>query len=197
MRNTIRMAATVATIGLVGCGNMDDVESEDVEEVTSALTFAGCIDKIEQKAVANAGTVGTRVGSYQDLGTGSKADYTLNASIFCKYSSGATQIVMGLIRAKYLAKGAQNFIGYPTTDELPTQFNDGRFNLFDTGLVLWKSGANQAFEVHGSNLSKFGALGNEWGMLGYATAEAIESSAGKNAVAPFSTSAGSNYVGNL
>lgn len=73
---------------------------------------------------------------------------------------------MGFIRSKFLAKGAQNFFAYPTTDELPTFGNGGRFNDFhNLARILWKNGASEAFEVHGSILGQWGSLGSEWSSL--------------------------------
>ena len=178
MKTTIKAvaAAMLLTTGLVGCGDMEDSSdseaTDDVTSVTSAFTSAECSTKVINRGneTATKAIVGNLV-SITDLTTGVRGDYSKNASIYCNNANGDTKFVLGLIRAKYLAKGAQTFIGYPTTDEVPTLFGDGRFNFFQSGLVLWKGGASEAFEIHGAIRTLYAGLGSEWGEMGFAQSD--------------------------
>src|SRR5262245_9974540 len=164
-------AAMLAAVGVVGCGGIEGEEgAEEVTMVTSPLTFEQCRTKVQNRAADPTvqAIVGTQVGSILNLGTGARGNYTNNASIFCKNSNGVTKIVLGLIRAKYDGVGAQaSFLGYPTTDELTTLFNTGRYNFFEFGAILWKFNAAQAFEVHGQIRGLYQQLGSEWGEMGF------------------------------
>jgi hypothetical protein len=194
MKSTIKMAAAAMAVatGLVGCGDMEDglgddgagsragTNAEEVTTVTSPLTSAECSARVISRG--NEPAVRAIVGnlvSTTDLITGVRGDYTNNASIYCTNATGLTKFVIGLIRAKYHFKGAQNFIGYPTTDEEPTLFATGRFNFFQSGIVLWKNGAPEAFEIHGAIRSLWVGLGNEWGEMGFPTGDETAISNGR------------------
>jgi len=76
--------------------------------------------------------------------------------------------VGGLIGAKWNAlNGASGPLGAATSDESTTTFNDGRFNTFVNGRILWKFFAGEAFAVYGQIDKAYGAFGWEWGMLGF------------------------------
>ena len=189
MRSAIKQAMTVlmAAAGLAGCGNMDDLESavgedgagsvggaaEEVTTLSSALSFSECSTRIATRGNETAvrAVVGNLV-SMHDLGNGARGEYSNGASIFCNGANGETKYVIGLIRQKYFFMGAQA-LGYPSTDELPNSFNTGRYNYFNwpNQLILWKSGAAEAFEIHGAILHRFGNLGSEDGMMGFATGD--------------------------
>jgi len=169
-------AAIVATTWVVGCGELDDELSDSVE-VTSAFTFDECKAKIRNKHAEPgvAAQVGTQLGDFESLGGGSaRAHYSISASIYCSCTTGVTKIGQGLIRAKYLALVTPGIVGYPTTDELTTLFGGGRYNFFEHGSIIWKSGTNEAFEVHGQIRGHFQALSNEWGRMGFPTSDEVQ-----------------------
>lgn len=60
----------------------------------------------------------------------------------------------------------QGMLGFPTTDELPTPDNRGRFNHFQGGSIYWtpQTGAQ---EVHGLIRDKWASMGWERSFLGY------------------------------
>jgi hypothetical protein len=86
------------------------------------------------------------------------------------YTSSATgsHQVCGAIRAKYLTLGGPSgFLGYPTTDELPTPDGVGRFNHFaKAGSIYWTPSTG-AWSIHGAIRAKWASLGWERSFLGY------------------------------
>jgi hypothetical protein len=89
-----------------------------------------------------------------------------NGSIYWHPLAGAHEI-HGLIRAKWAKLGwEKSVLGYPKTDE-STSAAGGRYNQFQGGTILWKTGAKEAFETHGAIRSKWGSLGWESGALGF------------------------------
>ncbi len=200
-RLKVAITVVFATAGLVGCadveggaggdvsgagdvgggvsggggatGDIVDLVAGDVKAAAQTFTPAQCSTRIINRGneTATKALVGDLV-SVTDLTTGARGDYTKNASIYCNGANGDTKIVLGLIRAKYQGLGAQNFLGYPTSDELPNQFNTGRFNVFTSGgVVLWKNGAPEAFEVHGAIRGLFATMGSEFGEMGFALSD--------------------------
>ena len=79
----------------------------------------------------------------------------------------AAHEVHGAIREKWKSLGwEQGELGYPKSDEMKSADGRGRFNLFQTGAVVWHP-ARGAFEVQGLIWDKWSALGAETGWLGY------------------------------
>ncbi len=126
--------------------------SEKYKQLGGAGGFLGS-PKTKEKPTAD------KVGRYRHYKGG---------SIFWHSLTGAHE-VHGLIRAKWKKLGwERSFLGYPKTDERDSGSGaDGRYNLFQGGAILWKRGANEAFETHGAIRSKFGRLGWEAGFLGF------------------------------
>lgn len=92
-----------------------------------------------------------------------------HGSIYWHPQTGAHE-VHGLIRNKWAALGGERSeLGYPKTDETSTP--GGRYSLFQRGVVLWKTGAPEAFEVHGAILGRYISLGSEKGFLGFPTTD--------------------------
>ncbi len=91
-----------------------------------------------------------------------------DGSIYWHPLTGAHE-VHGLIRAKWAALGwERSILGYPKTDETACGGGaPGRYNLFQGGAVIWKQGANAAFETHGAIRNKSGEMGFEVGFLGF------------------------------
>ncbi len=84
--------------------------------------------------------------------------------------------VYGLIRAKYLALGGENYLGLPLSDEASGADGVGRFNDFEHGTIYW-SPSSGAHEVHGAILSKWNELGRDR-YTGYPTTDETVSSDG-------------------
>ena len=90
-----------------------------------------------------------------------------NGSIYWSPESGAHE-VHGLIRAKWARLDwEKSSLGYPVTDETSAPESSGRYNHFQYGSIYWKSGAAEAFEVHGAIRDKWASLGWERSPLGY------------------------------
>ena len=88
-----------------------------------------------------------------------------NGAIYWHPDTGA-HVVLGLIFKKWAALGRERgSLGYPTSDESPTV--NGRYGVFQHGVALWKSGAQEAFEVHGDIAARFQKLSAEKGVLGF------------------------------
>lgn len=68
-------------------------------------------------------------------------------------------------------------LGYPTTDELKTPDNRGRYSVFQRGSIYWteKTGAH---EVHGTIRDAWKESGWEAGPLGYPTSDEITTAGG-------------------
>ncbi|RSN19675.1 peptidoglycan biosynthesis protein [Amycolatopsis sp. WAC 04169] len=88
-----------------------------------------------------------------------------NASIYWTAATGA-HYVMGRIWQKWRSLGWEKFFGYPTTDEVATPDNVGRYTHFSgNGSIYW-SPSTDAFEVHGTIRDRFAATGWQTG-VGY------------------------------
>ena len=97
-----------------------------------------------------------------------------NCSTYTSSGTGSHQ-VCGPILAKYQALGGpSSFLGYPTTDELPTPDGTGRFNHFSStanvndvdGSIYWTPNTG-AWSIHGAIRAKWASLGWERSFLGY------------------------------
>lgn len=100
-------------------------------------------------------------------GAGRYRHYEGGASIFWHPQTGA-HLIYGLIRDKYAALGWERSpVGYPTIDEADAGSGLGRCNDFQNGSILWKRGANEAFDVYGAILSKWGKQNWDNGFLGF------------------------------
>jgi hypothetical protein len=85
-------------------------------------------------------------------------------TLFYTAATGAHE-THGSIKAKWVAMGGfAAKVGIPTTDERATP--GGRYNDFQRGSIYW-SGATGAFEVEGSILGKYRALGDSGSFLGF------------------------------
>jgi hypothetical protein len=166
MNRTSYLAMCIAATSLIGCGAMDDEGAEEIETKASNLSFPERIALINAKAATVPG-IGAPANAHADLGNGAKRDYLNNFSIFIGDAVERAHEVHGFIRGKYLALNAQaGVLGYPTTDEGNTWFNAGKFNAFQFGKIVWRSGFT-AREVHGCINDNFTRLGSEVGMLGW------------------------------
>lgn len=97
-----------------------------------------------------------------------------NASIYWSPKTGA-QLIHGLIRTKWAALGwEKSVLGYPTTDELNAGSGKGRFNNFQNGTIIWKSGSAEAFAVYGLIYAKWGEQKWDVGELGFPVTDETE-----------------------
>jgi LGFP repeat len=89
------------------------------------------------------------------------------ASIYWSPQTGA-QLIYGLIRDKWAALGWEKSpLGYPTTDERTAGSGKGRYNNFQNGTIIWKTGSAQAFAVYGLIHAKWGEQKWDTGYLGF------------------------------
>lgn len=87
---------------------------------------------------------------------------------FCYFTpdTGAHWIE-GRIWDEYSNQGWEQNLGYPTTDELDTVNQSGRFNHFENGSIYYKWGTSHAWTVKGDILKVWSELGYERGRLGF------------------------------
>lgn len=76
------------------------------------------------------------------------------------------RILRSTIRARWAALGAQGFLGYPTSDELPTHDKAGLYQTFEHGTIVYHP-QHGAYEVYGAIQAKYGQLGGS--AYGYPT----------------------------
>ncbi len=77
-------------------------------------------------------------------------------------------MIYGLIRTKWAALGWEKSpLGYPTTDESAAGSGKGRYNNFQGGTIIWKSGSPEAFAVYGNIYAKWGQQNWDKGYLGF------------------------------
>lgn len=100
-------------------------------------------------------------------GVGRYRHYQGGASIYWSPQTGA-HLIYGLIRHKWALLGWEKSPnGYPTTDESNAQSGHGRFNNFQHGTIIWKSGTHEAFSVYGDIYGKWGKYKWDVGELGF------------------------------
>lgn len=106
-------------------------------------------------------------------------------SVYWTSATGA-HLIGGLIRDKWANKGYESVVGFPATDETATPDGGGRVSYFQTvgtdgagwsapassinpynGGIFWKTGAGQAFSVHGRIYDIYRSLGATGSWLGY------------------------------
>ncbi|MFN8284305.1 MAG: hypothetical protein U0U67_13885 [Chitinophagales bacterium] len=76
--------------------------------------------------------------------------------------------VHGKIREKYASLGwERSFLLFPTTDQTPTRSSKGFQNEFEGGIIMHKSGAADAFEVHGQIYNLYKQNGYDTSFLGF------------------------------
>ncbi|MCP4600815.1 MAG: hypothetical protein GY847_09835 [Proteobacteria bacterium] len=93
-------------------------------------------------------------------------------SIYWSPATGAQEI-HGAIRDKWESLGwEQGFLGYPTSDHLPTPDGIGAFSHFQGGSIYW-SPTTGPHEIRGPIYDKWEALGWEQGLLGYPTSDQL------------------------
>ncbi|HEY7068053.1 MAG TPA: hypothetical protein VII06_41765 [Chloroflexota bacterium] len=89
-----------------------------------------------------------------------------NGVIYWHPDIGAFE-VHGAILGKWSAMGAeQGVLGYPISDETPTQDGIGRFSQCQRGVIYWSPDTG-AFETHGAIRDRWLSLGAEKSYLGY------------------------------
>ncbi|RZS43209.1 LGFP repeat-containing protein [Herbihabitans rhizosphaerae] len=126
-------------------------------------------------AYVNAGAHTTYgVPETDELSTGDgRGQYNLfsdNRSIYWTWPTGAHLVQHAIKDAWNRVGGHKSILGYPTTDEMITPQNTGRYNHFEGGSVYWHLPAG-AFEVHGAIRDRWAAMGWELSPLGYPTTD--------------------------
>ncbi|MFK0244213.1 PQQ-dependent sugar dehydrogenase [Amycolatopsis azurea] len=98
--------------------------------------------------------------------------------------------ISGEILAKYVALGAHSFLGAPSTDELATRMNNGRYQDFaggpttGTGSIYWTPGTG-AVAIYGGIRAKWAEAGGEAGPLGVPTTDEVSTPDGLGRVNHF------------
>jgi uncharacterized protein with LGFP repeats len=113
-------------------------------------------------------------------------------SIYYTANTGA-HLVGGLIRTKWLALGAEQTLGYPTTDETSTPDGVGRYNHFSAtgGASIYWTPNTGAHSIQGPIRDKWAALGWERG-LGYPINDQTTTPDGAGRYNHFSLAAGAS-----
>ncbi|MBB2934681.1 uncharacterized protein with LGFP repeats/GH25 family lysozyme M1 (1,4-beta-N-acetylmuramidase) [Amycolatopsis bartoniae] len=124
-------------------------------------------------------------------GTGQYTTFGIT-SIYTTPNTG-THLIKGDIRAKWLALGAEQTLGYPTTDESTTPDGVGRYNHFSAsgGASIYWSPNTGAHNIQGPIRDKWAALGWETG-LGYPTTDQTTTPDGTGRYNHFSLAAGAS-----
>ena len=92
---------------------------------------------------------------------------------------GTAHQVGGAIRDKWAERGwEREYLGYPTTDELPTRQPGGRFNHFQGGSIYW-SPSTGAHNIQGEIKKRWGLSDWEMGPLGFPTTDEINTPGGE------------------
>ncbi|NYJ06585.1 hypothetical protein [Petropleomorpha daqingensis] len=107
-------------------------------------------------------------------GVGKRSEFQLG-SVYWTQATGANA-VYGSIRAKWLALGAERFLGYPVTDEQGAGDGVGRRSEFQLGSVYWTQ-ATGANAVYGSIRTQWLALGGV-AFLGYPVTDELSTGDG-------------------
>lgn len=101
---------------------------------------------------------------------GGRYNHFEHGSIYWTPGTGAHE-VHGPIRDAWQALGWEaGVLGYPTSDEAPTDGNTGSFSAFQNGVVYMSPGTG-AHAVRGKILAKWKELGLEKSALGYPTGD--------------------------
>ncbi|MEJ4113561.1 alpha/beta hydrolase-fold protein [Corynebacterium kroppenstedtii] len=102
---------------------------------------------------------------------GGKIQDFRNGRTFWSPSTGAHNL-WGRIGAHYAEMGGPNsFLGYPTSEEIPSPDGKGRFVKFEHGAIYWNPDTGP-HAVDPEMLDAWGTVGYETGKLGYPIADA-------------------------
>jgi LGFP repeat len=179
-----RYTTLILSLALIGCGELEgdpqgdlaeDETADDVEVKVSALSFTERCNRIATRRTNDASLnfLGSPVGACNSHTGGASINY-LNGTMYFGDTVGNPFELHGLILSRYVALGGPaSALKFPTTDERSTYNNTGRFNGFEKGDILWKTGASAAWEVHGCEHSKWGSVGWETSLLGFPTSNEI------------------------
>lgn len=170
-----------SSVALGGCVAGTDVEGLDEEFGTTKLADSTTTreSSINTKFAANSSLLINSISGFTHFSNGARRDYagaSNNSSIWYSDDTNNSQIVLGKIRGAYLGVSAQaGVLGYPTSDEGNTLFNTGKYNFFQFGRMLWKTGNASAFETHGAIDGLYQKVAMEWGSLGFPTSNEFTS----------------------
>lgn len=170
---TATFARTINSLSSSGFDEIIDIGNfkKNIERTYISL-YAKAIEAINQKATQLAGVTGKPVG---------KIEWGAGGGYFCRFQNGTIYYrapaapcwVTGAILNRYLSLGAEGgLLGYPTTDELSTSGNSGRYNNFQNGSIFWSYGTG-AHEIHGAIGRKWASLGWEKSWLGFPTSDEL------------------------
>jgi len=80
---------------------------------------------------------GTAISDVERVGIGYRIRYQ-NGSIYTKKPAGPAWWIYGAIGVSYeKLGGVRSWLGFPTSDELPLRYDDGRVSSFEQGEIYW------------------------------------------------------------
>lgn len=92
---------------------------------------------IEAKWNSLGGAPGAAISDVESVGPGFRIRYQ-NGAIYTKISAGPAFWVHGAIGDRYNALGGVgSWLGFPITDELPLEIENGRISRFENGEIYW------------------------------------------------------------
>jgi uncharacterized protein with LGFP repeats len=97
-------------------------------------------------------------------------------SIYWTAETGAHEVHGEIYKKWDIMEWEKGILGYPKADELWTPDRSGKFQQFQYGNIYWNNG-EEAFEVHGDILKKYGNYNYEQGFLGYPLSDELEAGA--------------------
>ena len=157
-------ARTAAVLGnLLGQESHTSVNNKFVGMISEVAKAKAAIDKKRDEIGSGPGQP---VGGVE-IGAGDGFLRRYQNGIIYVLPPAAPCWVHGAILDEYKSLGAEGgFLGYPTTDELSTPDNTGRYTHFQRGSIYW-SYETGAHEVHGGVRDKWASLGWERSWLGF------------------------------
>jgi hypothetical protein len=169
-------AATVAVLAL---STTDAMAATYSSPRTGTHTVGGAI-LVEYRALGqSAGPLGfPRTNELKTPRVFGRYNVFQHGSIYWSPSSGA-HAIGGDIQKRWGALGSENsFLGFPTTNELPTPVRSGRYNHFQFGSIYW-SPATGAHSIAGAIRDRWASMGWEKSRLGFPTSNEYRISGGR------------------
>jgi uncharacterized protein with LGFP repeats len=141
----------------------------------ACITQAQAVSAIKAKFNSNTwlgNPIGTLQGSIEAGGWFQQYSVQNGSIWISACANTGAHIVQGLIHSDYISIGAQNTIGFPTSDELRDS-NNNPVSWFQFGSIWYQWGNTKAFEVQGYIQNKWSVLGWFSGALGYPTSNEL------------------------
>lgn len=161
--------------GLVGGGCYQVFQGGSIywSPATGAWSISGALQYKWGQVGVEWGTVGYPVtDAWCGIKDGGCFQHFERGSIYYSPASGA-QVIKGPLRDKWEALGWENSsLGYPVMDGYCGLVNGGCYQAFQGGTLYWSPASGAQF-VTGAIRDRWGALGVEWGSLGYPVSDTM------------------------